>query len=362
MPASIRSSALIPSQQTQQLLLRTRFLKAKAQQKLRNRDAATAVGVSEGEALAACVGFEAIRLIPDFVKLFEEIPQLGSVMALTRNDSAVHEKEGVYKNMSHNGHVGLALGDEIDLRIFYRQWFFGCAVSEETPRGTQKSLQFFDQHGSAVHKIFMREHSDHEAFDQLITRWRDPDQQPGIIVTPALPPVAETSDAAIDVDGFQQAWSGLTDTHQFFGLLHNFGVSRTQALRLAAPQYVRQVNNDALKNLLNIAAASTLPIMIFVGNNGMIQIHSGPIANVKVMGAWINVLDPAFNLHLLEERIASSWVVTKPTSDGAVTSLELFDGNGQTIAMLFGVRKPGQAELPAWREAAMQLPAMSGAV
>ncbi|MGS0741743.1 ChuX/HutX family heme-like substrate-binding protein [Glaciimonas sp. GG7] len=73
---------------------RDAFLETKTQQKLRNRDAAAAIGISEGEALAACIGSdgaEVIRLKPDSINLFEEVPQLGPVMALSRNDSAVHK-------------------------------------------------------------------------------------------------------------------------------------------------------------------------------------------------------------------------------------------------------------------------------
>ncbi|AMP04018.1 hemin-degrading factor [Collimonas pratensis] len=340
--------------------LRQRFLAAKREQKLRNRDAAVAIGVSEGEALAACVGAEAIRLQPNFVEIFEEVPQLGAVMALTRNDNVVHEKDGVYEKMSHNGHVGLALGAAIDLRIFYKQWHFGCAVIEEVTRGSetslQKSLQFYDLHGEAVHKVFLREHSNHAAFDELVVRWRDPQQLPGITVEPAPPAAIDKADAEIDGDGFRAAWSNMQDTHEFFGLLRDFGVSRTQALRLAPPQFVRRLDNGAARLILDQAAASGLPIMVFVGNRGMIQIHSGPVANIKLMGPWLNVLDPGFNLHLREDKIVSSWVVSKPTRDGAVTSLELFDADGGTIAMLFGVRKPGQPELPAWRATAINLP------
>jgi putative hemin transport protein len=91
-------------------------------------------------------------------------------------------------------------------------------------------------------------------------------------------------------------------------------------------------------------------VMVFGGNPGGIQIHTGPVAKVVVMGPWLNVLDPGFNLHLREDHIASAWLVRKPTSDGLVTSLELFDAAGDTIAMLFGERKPGHAELCAWRE------------
>ncbi len=89
--------------------------------------------------------------------------------------------------------------------------------------------------------------------------------------------------------------------------------------------------------------------MVFVGNAGMIQIHSGPVKKIAVMGPWLNVLDEGFNLHLRTDHVASAWVVGKPTSDGLVTSLELFDAKGETIAMLFGERKPGQPELLTWR-------------
>jgi putative hemin transport protein len=47
--------------------------------------------------------------------------------------------------------------------------------------------------------------------------------------------------------------------------------------------------------------------------------------------------------------IDSAWVVWKPTEDGSVTSLELFDADGELIASLFGKRKPGQQEDEAWR-------------
>jgi putative hemin transport protein len=60
-------------------------------------------------------------------------------------------------------------------------------------------------------------------------------------------------------------------------------------------------------------------------------------------------LDQNFNLHLREDDVYDSWIVRKPTDDGIVTSLELFDGAGQVIVMVFGERKPGSPELDSWR-------------
>jgi hypothetical protein len=100
--------------------------------------------------------------------------------------------------------------------------------------------------------------------------------------------------------------------------------------------------------------------MVFVGNDGVVQIHTGPIHTVRSMGPWLNVLDPGFNLHLREDLIAHAWVVKKPTSDGVVTSLELFDAKGHNIAMLFGARKPGAPERQGWRELITGVQAVGG--
>ena len=89
--------------------------------------------------------------------------------------------------------------------------------------------------------------------------------------------------------------------------------------------------------------------MIFVGNRGCIQIHTGPITRLLDTNGWLNVLDPDFNLHLREPAVARVFSVRKPTDDGVVTSIEAFDGRDRTILLMFGARKPGKPELAAWQ-------------
>jgi putative hemin transport protein len=341
-----------------------RFTSARRERKLRHRDAAHAVGASEGAAIASAVGrrdgLAAVRLKGPWPELFEQVPALGTVMALTRNDSCVHEKTGVYADMSHEGLMGLALGPDIDLRIFYMRWAHAFAVSEPGARGVQRSLQIYDRHGDAIHKVFLREGSDLMAWFGFVDRNTHDDQSPGGSFESEQPPPDTTPDTAVDVGAFQQAWAAMTDTHEFFPLLRKFKLARTQALRLAPSDFACRVETVSARLMLQDAARDGTSIMCFVGNPGMIQIHSGPVARVEIMGDWLNVLDPGFNLHLREDRIAAAWVVKKPTSDGIVTSLELFDANGETIAMFFGERKPGKPELAAWRTLVERLPALAG--
>ena len=65
---------------------------------------------------------------------------------------------------------------------------------------------------------------------------------------------------------FQAAWAALRDTHEFFGLLRRHGVSRTQALRLASPQFVQQVETGAAQDVLHRAAQAGTPIMVVLAS------------------------------------------------------------------------------------------------
>ncbi len=327
------------------------------QPRIRIRDAAATLGVSEAELLATTVdGRTVVRLAPRFRELLNEVPTLGKVMALTRNDDAVHERKGVYEDVSTTGHAGLVVGPDIDLRIFFSEWTHGFAISEtETDKPPRRSLQFFDAQGHSIHKIFVQDENHVVAFHALVEKHRAEDQTTALITKPAADKTKERPDGEVSVEDFRAGWDALKDTHEFFPFLRRFGVSRTQALRLAGETRARKLPNTTLRALLELASARELPIMVFVGNPGCIQIHTGPVRNIKVMGPWLNVMDPEFNLHLREDRVADTWVVRKPTQDGVVTSVEVFTADGENIALLFGKRKPGVPEDKAWQELVAQL-------
>lgn len=328
---------------------------------VRIRNAAAALGVSEAELLAADEGDGVTRLDGGWGALLQELEALGEVMALTRNDACVHEKTGVYRNVKlfEKHRMGLVLDEQIDLRLFLDRWHLGFAV--ETPwagakDGLRRSLQFFDAHGTAVHKVFLTRRSDVDAYDRLVAKYRHAEPSFSLTVEPPGPADAETPDADVDRAVFLQAWAELKDTHDFFPLLKEHGLSRPQALRLAEGTFAERVEPSSARQVLQQAAATETPIMVFVGSPGCIQIHTGPVKQLKATPPWYNVLDPGFQLHLNEEQIEAAWVVRKPTRDGVVTALELFDADGGIIAQCFGKRKPGIPELEAWREIAAALP------
>ena len=317
---------------------------------VRIRDGAARLGVGEGEIVAAKIGQGVRRLNFDAKTLFEGMPAVGRVMVLTRNETAVHERKGVFGHVNIGNAHGFVLNETIDLRLFHNVWRHAFLIEEEVHGRMRTSLQFFNKSGLAMHKIYLQEDSDRAAFDALINPMVSEDQTPGIVASAQARDPKVLADSEIDSDALLDAWSGLTDVHQFHGMLRSFSVERQQALRLAQGRFVEPVATDGLKAVLNSASETGLPIMVFVRNRGCIQIHTGPVSSIKEMGDWLNVLDPDFNLHVRTERLQNAYIVRKPTVDGIVTSYELFDVDGDVALTLFGARKPGEKELDGWRD------------
>ncbi|MEM9918287.1 MAG: ChuX/HutX family heme-like substrate-binding protein [Bacteroidota bacterium] len=337
-------------------LLKKEMAKLKAEEpKLRNRDLAQRLGISEVELLSLSAGENVTILNGDWKNLLKAFHKLDYVMALTRNDHCVHERKGVYDNIEfYKGvlNMGVAVNPDIDLRFFMNEWHYGLAVT--MPRGkngTLYSFQFFNKCGEAVHKIYSTSKTNMDAYHLLVELYKSNKQQPLINVEKQLPKVVtELPDEEIDVLGFRQSWIDLQDTHDFYGMLRKYNVTRLQGLRLAPAGMAEEVEAQSVVSMLEKAAEHKLPIMCFVHSKGCVQIHTGPVKNLKFYGDWYNVLDPKFNLHLKMSSIDQAWIVRKPTIDGIVTSLELFDSNGQLIVYFFGARKPGKPELDGWRK------------
>ena len=325
---------------------------------LRIRDCAIELGVSEAELLATTVGDYTTALAGDWPTLVQRLPELGRIMSLTRNEACVLEHKGPFQEidiMQAGPHKMATVIGPIETRVFFAAWKFGFAVKQTTPHGVQQSIQFFDEAGSAITKIFLqgptsnRAGSNVEAYDKLVADFTSPSQSNEIEVKKVsvqpTKPIAQ-----VDKEALLNDWSAMKDTHDFFGMLRKHGVNRLDAVVLSDGKFSYRVSNKVLQPMLEAAATDKLPIMVFAGNRGNLQIHQGKIQTIRVMDNWLNILDPDFNMHLREDLVDSVWVVKKPTTEGDVTAVEVFDKNKEMIAQFFGLRKPGIPELPKWRE------------
>lgn len=337
---------------------------------IRLRRAASELKISEGELIAAYAGEgSVVRLSDDLEAQLNDLRHLGDVVAVTRSPHVIHEVQGTYPEARMFGRQGLMVSDTIDLRLRLDHWVAGFVVQMDD----RPQIVYFDGLGQAVHRIMATGQSDLPAWEAWkeahaaekqsttfdISYLESPEPPASVPPENAEEPESEADPAAQEVgrDQLCQAWDALKDAHDFIPMLENLGIGRLPALRLAGEPYARRLNKDALNRLLKQARTSALPIMVFAHNPGCTQIYSGTIGQVEPFGDWLNVLDPAFNLHLEMKGVDTVWSVWKPNTSDGVTSIEVFDRSGELMLQFYGVRKPREPENPDWRELCHSLPA-----
>ncbi len=327
---------------------------------LRIREAARLLEVSEAELVATQIGNGVTRLNTDWETLLTRLPELGRVMSLTRNEACVLEHKGAFEKVNvfgKGGHYMATVLGPIETRVFLNAWHVAFAVHQEKGDRTLISLQVFDRAGEAITKIYLQEESNEEAYEALVAELTSENQQK---VQPVSPYETKMFAEDIDAAAFLSDWAALKDTHDFFPMLRRHNIHRYHAIELAQGQFTEQVQIAGLQPMLEAAAKQKLPIMIFAGNRGNLQIHQDRVRTIRLMERgetrWLNVLDPDFNMHLREDLIDTAWIVTKPTQDGDVTSLECYNAERELVVQFFGLRKPGQAELGEWRALVAAMP------
>ncbi|MFP4552024.1 MAG: hemin-degrading factor [Spirochaetales bacterium] len=327
---------------------------------IRIRDAATKLGVSELELLVAAMQrpelhpeLRALRITEPIPELFERIGELGRVMALSRNEAVVSETHGEYGEIKRHGNVAVVHTETIDLRVDFSHWHYGFVVGMTSHGRELESLQFFDSDGTAVHKIYLEEQSNRELFDQIKSVASA--QSPELDLKPAAASPDARGRSEVDAAELQEGWRALTNVHQFTALLRRMNVTRLTALEAVGHEFARPAAPDAHRRLLQAARDEAIPIMVFVRSPGVTQIHSGPVERLSAHREYYNVLDPEFNLHIREPQLAQAWLVKKPTAEDTVTSIEIYDHDGELVLQFFGVRDDHGPEDSRWRELAESL-------
>ena len=322
---------------------------------VRPYDLAAQLGLPEAALVEAELGHGTVRIDAAPGRLIPAIQKLGEVMGLTRNRSCVIEKVGTYNQFHDGDHAAMTLDPEIDLRIFPRHWVHAYAVDTGGDSRVRRSIQVFDAAGDAIHKVYLRPESDLAAWDALVRDLALEDQAGLSDFAPRAAP--EGAKAAEDrAQVLREEWVRMTDTHQFNTLVRRLKMNRLGAYRVAGEPLVRRLAVEAVPALLEAVRDEGQQVMMFVGNMGCIEIHSGPMQELKPMGPWLNVMDPRFNLHLRGDHVAEVWLVDKPTKRGPAISVEAFDENGELIFQCFGMRADKGGDTEAWARLVAGLP------
>lgn len=328
------------------------------------RDLAAILNISEAELMHCRIGKGGAQCltgnIPD---LLQAVTHIGDVKAITRNDYVVSIQTGQYSHPRFSSHSGAFLNPRgLDLRMFFAQWDSMFFLKEEVYSETRQSLQFFDKYGDALHKIYITEKTDMDAWYTVIEQFTVNENPPLNIVEKKWPPKRAVDEQL--AQQLQHQWVSMTDVHQFSTLLKDNNLSRQQVFHAVSDELAWRVSTDSLSQLLYLAHQKQNEIMLFISNHGCVQIFTGKIDKIAPLKLesletqWLNVSSQHFNLHIIENGITECWVTKKPTRDGFVTSLEVFDKNGNQIIQMYGQRTEGEPEQALWHDQILSLSAI----
>lgn len=325
-------------------------------------EGATALAVSEFELMLASPYSKYIG--EDCRAVLKQFENFGPLESIVRNELAVHEKTAPYHNLRLGEKMGLALNvGGLDLRFFMWQWKHMLAVTDTSRKDKPSySIQFYDGQGAAIEKVYLRELSaDNVASWQAMIEGQLQSVNDNTLTLSAPESLNDWRYKALSDEAreqLQQGWQEMTDVHQFHGLLKNLDIDRASSYRQAPEQMTYQLDVTAIEATFQQARDTQCPIMIFVGNSGIVQIQSGTVQTLKRIGDWFNILDKDhndFTLHLKDSALAQVWCVKRPTKDGIVTCIEGFDRYGVSIFSIFGQRVEGTPELKAWQNIVAQV-------
>ena len=315
--------------------IRKSFASLRVENKQRHREIASFLNVTEVELIDSHVGVtklesiksfpnlaRAIRLKPSWSNIIQDIQGFGEVMSLTRNAHAVHENLSFYKHASFSDDVGMVLSDELAIRFMYEKWEFGYLFEECKSHVLQRSIQFFDEFGSPIHKIFLLPHSHHWYFDELVKKWADSNQEPGILVQEKSEPDEQLNGGALA--------SIIEERHASQKEIIDAGV---------------------VQSLLRSSVELKLPLMITVQNHGVNQSHDGLLDEIRGHNYLLHLINHQFNCHLQLAQMPKICI----NHQESPFLIEMLDEEGLLLALISLSAKAATADAEVWEELLEQI-------
>ena len=315
--------------------IRKSFASLRVEKKHRHRKIALFLNVTELELVDSHVGVtklesiktsphlaRAIRLKPLWSNIIQDIQGFGEVMSLTRNAHAVHENLAFYKHSSSSDDIGMVHSDELAMRLMFERWEYGYLFEECKSNVLERSIQFFNEFGEPVHKIFLLPHSHQWYFDDLAKKWADSNQDPGVTVQDKL------------------------DHDQHF--------DKGALAAMIEERYANQkklIEFDEAQFLLSSVVQAKVPLTITVLNDGAKQSHDGVVDEIEERNDWLHLSNQQFNCHLNLKQMPKIFINHQEDS----YSIEMFDEEGFLLVLIAASPRSTQQLNETWEDLLTQI-------
>ena len=337
--------------------IRSSFAGLRFEKKLRHREIANFLQISEAELIDVHVGVtkfdvlrssphvaRAIRLKHDWQALLEHCHHFELLTSVTRNQSVVMEQVESYEHIAIESGRWVVHGKNLQLRFSPQFLGYVYLFEESGASQVQKSIQFFDETGQGVHKAYLLPESQHLVFELMARRFAQSRQSPGISIQEASPlfePIGK-NEIHLDVANFIERWRTLHSFDQMIELLESCHVTAAESFEAIGAPQAQEVSFETVKYLLESAAYLELPLEISVSNESVSMTSRRVIHRITETNGWLSVLDPGFSLRIHGVDDLRVWLVQPG-------SIEILGGAGESLLSVrcaCSSESPGLAE---WR-------------
>ncbi|MGP3590305.1 ChuX/HutX family heme-like substrate-binding protein [Vagococcus sp. WN89Y] len=169
---------------------------------------------------------------------------------------------------------------------------------------------------------------------------------------------------AFDSDkSIETLWRNMTDVHHFYPMLKQFNISKLDAFRSVPEDLAVQVTTQSVMTVLKTIEKEHSLFMAFVGNDAVIQVYTGPIRKLvhlkaaeKLVVHGVSREGESAVIKIALNEIDQAWVVNKNSTQGFITSLEIFDKDSNHIVQFYGKRAEGEKQDKQWAALMHSLP------
>lgn len=273
------------------------------------------------------------RLKTDWVKLLLHLTRLGSTLFVSHQGDTSHEKLLQMYKLALSGGIASIEDQHGSLELDLRYWHCGFVTyTGHSLPSACVSLHFFDINGCLLHSIYPTLSLSELGSDFLHNLYDDQPYQDEFLLPPQKP--RRRNLRYVDTASLSGHWRHLKSCSAIPVILQKHGVSRLEAIRLLAPEFSTRLKNRSLRHLLKQISKQQLDIKLSLHNNGVRQSHLGRIQQEADLSINCRSGDAYFRLELDDKAVYSTWLVHKPVEDHTVSSLEVYNAQGELMLML----------------------------
>lgn len=287
--------------------------------------------------------YQSVKLNNNFVGIFKKLSMLGNLSTTLFTGTLTHTVQGKFADMHNRSNTLMHFHPNIDTRLFTAKWRFVYATEQDKII----CLNFFSRYGDLVYRVCSTTVEQYPLFKDFISEFTDKDNST-VNITESFTKLKYTK--LIDKQVLTQKWSEMTNVHQASKIFKYHGNDPTAVYTALGENYARKISTEKLIQFFNLIVENKLKIMMFSRNYAAVQCYVGDIPKLAVLGYEINISITDFDFMMDTNKLGDIWLVTKPTENGFVNSISIFDKEDNEVLILTDKRTRGDAENADWLE------------